>query len=74
MQSVIAGGCISADSHIVEAHDTYRAYIEPRYRDRAPHIARDDKGNDIYVIPGMIDQIPLGLVAGAGVSAQDLKQ
>lgn len=74
MQSVIAGGCISADSHIVEAHDTYRAHIEPRYRDRAPHIASDDKGNDIYVIPGMIDQIPLGLVAGAGVSAQDLKQ
>lgn len=74
MQSVIAEGCISADSHIVEAHDTYRAYIEPRYRDRAPHIASDDKGNDIYVIPGMTDRIPLGLVAGAGVSAQDLKQ
>ncbi len=74
MQAVIAKGCISADSHIVEAHDTYRAYIEPRYRDRAPHIASDDKGNDIYVIPGMTDRIPLGLVAGAGVSAQDLKQ
>ena len=74
MQALIAEGCISADSHIVEAHDTYRAYIEPRYRDRAPHIASDDKGNDIYVIPGMSDRIPLGLVAGAGVSAQDLKQ
>ena len=74
MQALIAEGCISADSHIVEAHDTYRAYIEPRYRDRAPHIASDDKGNDIYVIPGMTDRIPLGLVAGAGVSAQDLKQ
>lgn len=73
MQSIVKGGCISADSHIVEAHDTYRAYIEPRYRDSAPHIARDDKGNDIYVIPGMTDKIPLGLVAGAGVSAQDLK-
>lgn len=73
MQAVIAKGCISADSHIVEAHDTYRAYIEPRYRDRAPHIASDEKGNDIYVIPGMTDRIPLGLVAGAGVSAQDLK-
>ena len=73
MQALIAEGCISADSHIVEAHDTYRAYIEPRYRDRAPHIASDDKGNDIYVIPGMTDRIPLGLVAGAGVSAQDPK-
>lgn len=74
MSNVIPEGCISADSHIVEAHDTYRAYIEPRYRDRAPHIARDDKGNDIYVIPGMTDQIPLGLVAGAGIAAKDLRE
>jgi len=73
MKAVVAEGCISADSHIVEAHDTYRAYIEPRYRDRAPHIARDANDNDIYVIPGMTDEIPLGLVAGAGVSAEDLK-
>ena len=74
MNAVIAEGCISADSHIVEAHDTYRGYIDAKYRDRAPHITRDDKGSDIYVIPGMNDQIPLGLVAGAGVSSQDLKK
>ncbi len=72
MNSVIAGGCISADSHIVEAHDTYLGYIDKKYKDRAPHIETDAKGNDIFVIPGMSDEIPLGLVAGAGVSSEEL--
>lgn len=72
MNSVITSGCISADSHIVEAHDTYTGYIDARYRDRAPHIASDANGNDIYVLPGMTDQIPLGLVAAAGVPSQEL--
>jgi predicted TIM-barrel fold metal-dependent hydrolase len=73
-KSVIESGCISADSHIVEGPETYRGYIESKYRDTAPHIVRDDQGNDIYVIPGMTDRIPLGLVAGAGVPSQELAQ
>jgi hypothetical protein len=32
---------ISADSHITEPPDCYRAHIEPNYRDRAPHIVND---------------------------------
>ena len=63
MKSLVTGGCISADSHIVEAHDTYRGYIDKKFLDRAPHIQTDSQGNDIYVIPGMTDEIPLGLVA-----------
>ena len=74
MHSVISGGCISADSHIVEAHDTYRGYIDAKFRDRAPHVETDDNGNDIYVLPGMTDQIPLGLVAAAGIPSEDLAQ
>jgi len=73
MQPVVEGGCISADSHIVEAPNCYRDYIEPRFREDAPHIETDDSGNDVYVIPGMEGvTIPLGLVAGAGVAPQDL--
>lgn len=72
MQAVVKGGCISADSHIVEAPNCYTDYIEPRYRDRAPHIEKDASGGDIYVIPGMDATIPLGLVAGAGVDPKDL--
>ena len=72
METLVTGGCISADSHIVEAHDTYRGYIDKKFLDRAPHIQTDSQGNDIYVIPGMTDEIPLGLVAAAGVPSEEL--
>ncbi len=74
MESIVQGGCISADSHIMEAHDTYLGTIDKKYRDRAPRIETDAKGNDIFVIPGMTDQIPLGLVAGAGVPSEKLAE
>jgi len=40
---------ISADSHITEHPDTYRKHIEPALRERAPHVAHDDAGGDVYV-------------------------
>jgi predicted TIM-barrel fold metal-dependent hydrolase len=63
---------ISADSHITEPPDTYTARIDPAFRDRAPHIVRDDKLGDIFVIPGMKNPIPMGLVAAAGKTAEEL--
>lgn len=73
MQAIVQGGCISADSHIVEAPNCYTDYIEPKFRDRAPHMEVDERGGDVFVIPGMEGvTIPLGLVAGAGVSSEDL--
>ena len=65
-------GFISADSHIVEPADCYSKYIDPKFRDRAPTIERDASGNDIYVIPGMNSTIPLGLVAAAGLTPEEL--
>lgn len=70
--SSLGFGLISADSHIVEPPDCYTKYIDPKFRDRAPTVQRDAKGNDIYVIPGMESTIPLGLVAAAGLSAEEL--
>ena len=70
--SSLGFGLISADSHIVEPADCYSKYIDPKFRDRAPTIKRDDRGNDIYVIPGMESTIPLGLVAAAGLNAEEL--
>ncbi|PCJ19628.1 MAG: amidohydrolase [Gammaproteobacteria bacterium] len=70
--SSLGFGLISADSHIVEPPDCYTKYIEPKFRDRAPTIKRDDRGNDVYVIPGMRSTIPLGLVAAAGLTAEEL--
>jgi predicted TIM-barrel fold metal-dependent hydrolase len=63
---------ISADSHITEPPDTYTARIDPAFRDRAPHLVRDDKLGDIYVIPGIKSPVPMGLVAAAGKAAEEL--
>ncbi len=70
--SSLGFGLISADSHIVEPPDCYTKYIDPKFRDRAPTVERDNKGNDVYVIPGMESTIPLGLVAAAGFSGEEL--
>jgi predicted TIM-barrel fold metal-dependent hydrolase len=63
---------ISADSHITEPPDTYRKHIEPRYRDRAPHLVHHDGVGDLFVIPGMEQPIPMGLVAAAGKRPEDI--
>ena len=57
---------ISADSHITEAPNTYIDYIDPAYRDVAPHLVSTDDKGDVYVIDGMRRSIPMGLVAAAG--------
>lgn len=43
-------GAISADSHIVEPPNCYIDYIEPKYREVAPHVERHPSGRDIYVM------------------------
>ena len=64
---------ISADSHVTEPPDTYSRHIDARYRDNAPHIVRDPVKGDVFVIPGMNSAaIPMGLIAAAGKSAEEL--
>ena len=59
--------CISADSHITEPPDTYIDRIDPKYKDRAPRIGRDDTWGDVMVIdngvhtgalPGRASRVP----------------
>jgi len=64
---------ISADSHITEPPDTYTARIDKRFADRAPHVVRDPKRGDLFVIDGMDKPIPMGLIAAAGKPAEELK-
>jgi predicted TIM-barrel fold metal-dependent hydrolase len=67
-------GIISADSHITEHPDTYRRYIEPAYRDRAPHLAHDDARGDVYVVPDLPHGfLPMGLIAAAGKRPEDIR-
>lgn len=57
---------ISADSHIAEAPHTYLDYIDPKYRDVAPRVVETDDHGDLFVIDGMKNTVPMGLMAAAG--------
>lgn len=65
---------ISADSHVMEPPGTYVDRIDHRYRDTAPRVVHDPTRGDTYVIHGMKDTIPMGLIAAAGKSAEALAQ
>jgi len=64
---------ISADSHITETPTTYRDYIDPTFRDRAPLVEHVDAGGDVFVIEGMKTPVPLGIVAAAGKPAEQIR-
>src|SRR5919206_516693 len=63
---------ISADSHTTEPPDTYVDRIDHRFKDRAPHVVRDPKRGDMFVIEGLEKPVPMGLIAAAGKSAEIL--
>ncbi len=64
---------ISADSHITEPPNCYTDYIDPAFRERAPHMIAHEKFGDIYVIDGMDQPVPMGLVAAAGKDPASLR-
>jgi len=64
---------ISADSHINEPASTYLDFIEPGYRDRVPRLERNETLGDFFVIDGMQQPVPLGLVAAAGKPAEEIR-
>ena len=68
---MIPPGIISADGHVCEAANTYTDFIDPKYRDNAPHIARQDDGTDVFVVPGMRKPVALGFVDGAGFAPKE---
>lgn len=57
---------ISADSHITEPPGCYVDHIDPAYRDRAPRLHSLERVGDAFVIDGMDQPVPLGLLAAAG--------
>jgi len=63
---------ISADSHITEPPNCYIDYIDPAWRDRAPHIKTLPGVGDAFVIEGHPVPISLGLVAAAGKDPKDI--
>ena len=63
---------ISADSHITEPPGTYIDRIDHAFRHRAPRMVHDARRGDLFVIEGLDKPIPMGLIAGAGKSAEEL--
>lgn len=68
---------ISGDSHVTEPPNLYKEYLDPKFRDRAPHMEIGPKGGSIYVIEGINDGKPytigMGTIAGAGVDPKEIK-
>ena len=64
---------ISADSHVTEPPNCYLDFIEPAFRPRAPHLAHSEQHGDIFVIEGLAQPIPMGLIAAAGRDPKDLR-
>lgn len=54
---------ISSDSHIIEPPDLWTERIDRTYRDRAPHVVREEKG-DWWVIDGKHSMSFLGIQTG----------
>ncbi len=53
---------ISADSHFSEPADLWTNYIEPRYRDRAPHVEHGET-SDVFVCDTG-EMLPVGVLHG----------
>jgi predicted TIM-barrel fold metal-dependent hydrolase len=68
---------ISADSHICEPPNTYKDYIDPKFRDRAPYVQSNQAGGEVFVVPDYNDGKPylvtLGGMAAAGLDPKDIK-
>jgi predicted TIM-barrel fold metal-dependent hydrolase len=43
-------GAVDADGHILEPSDLWERYLEPRYRDRALRVVKDENGLDELII------------------------
>jgi predicted TIM-barrel fold metal-dependent hydrolase len=64
---------ISADSHITEPPNCYIDHIDPKFRDIAPKIVRDEAKGDLFVIHGMKKPLGIALAAAAGKKPEELR-
>ena len=61
-------GAVDADGHILEAPDLWERYLEPKYRDRAIRIKKDDEGLEYLEVNGKPAKMARkGMPSGLGV-------
>ena len=68
---MIPRGIISADAHVCEPPNCYVDFIDPKYRDNAPHIVEQPDGSEAFVVPGMRRPVAIGFIDGAGFSVKE---
>lgn len=68
---MISAGAISADSHVTEPPNCYVDFIEPKYREDAPHIVEEKNGRHVFKIKDMEMTVPLALADGAGYEIEE---
>ncbi|MBV1904510.1 MAG: amidohydrolase [Pseudomonadales bacterium] len=68
---MIPRGIISADGHVCEPANCYVDFIDPKYRDDAPRIVKQDDGTEAFVVPGMRGSVGLGFIDGAGFGVKE---
>ena len=57
-------GAVDADGHILEPPELWREYLEPKYRDRALCIRKDDEGREYLEIDGKSSRRVRRAIAG----------
>jgi hypothetical protein len=62
---------IDADGHILEPLNLWSDYIEPKYRDKAPKLIRDEEGKQRLQVGEQLLGSKKGLGALGGVGARD---
>lgn len=66
---------VDADGHILEPPDTWERYLEPKYRDRAIRIGKDQNGLEYVEIDRAISKVfHGGGLGGFGGAYQDLSE
>lgn len=64
---------ISADSHVMEPPNCYIDYIDPKFRDRAPHLVRDKERGDYFAIDGINKPFHIALISAAGTDPAKMR-
>ena len=76
IQRLPYAGAVDADGHILEAADLWEHYLEPRYRERALRLRRDEHGLEYLEIDGRPSKVVrggmLGMLGGMGKQLSDV--
>jgi predicted TIM-barrel fold metal-dependent hydrolase len=69
----MAKAMFSADSHVMEPPNCYVDYIDPKFRERAPHMVQGEERGDYFVIEGIDRPFDINLICAAGKDPEAMR-